>query len=146
MRTALNRVESTGRRARHYREVVLPAREKALAETWLQYNAMQVSVFQVLESQRQGIAANGGEIPAAARHPETTVLVPVGSTRVSWYQHPKGTVADRAEADRRKRDGIDPDTKFGGETRDELRGRILRMKDRSVRLGRSRPRAPALAC
>ncbi|MDC0744100.1 TolC family protein [Polyangium mundeleinium] len=53
VRTAQNRVESTGRRARHYREVVLPAREKALAETVLQYNAMQVSVFQVLDSQRQ---------------------------------------------------------------------------------------------
>jgi outer membrane protein TolC len=53
VRSALNRVESTGRRARHYREVVLPARERALAETLLQYNAMQVSVFQVLESQRQ---------------------------------------------------------------------------------------------
>ncbi|HVK68273.1 MAG TPA: TolC family protein, partial [Polyangium sp.] len=53
VRTALNRVESTGRRARHYREAVLPAREKALAETVLQYNAMQVSVFQVLDSQRQ---------------------------------------------------------------------------------------------
>ncbi|MDC3957410.1 TolC family protein [Polyangium jinanense] len=52
-RSALNRVESAGRRARHYREAVLPAREKALAETLLQYNAMQVSVFQVLESQRQ---------------------------------------------------------------------------------------------
>ncbi|MRG90972.1 TolC family protein [Polyangium spumosum] len=53
VRSALNRVESAGRRARHYREAVLPAREKALAETLLQYNAMQVSVFQVLESQRQ---------------------------------------------------------------------------------------------
>ncbi|MDI1481246.1 TolC family protein [Polyangium sp. y55x31] len=53
VRTAQNRVESAGRRARHYREVVLPAREKALAETLLQYNAMQVSVFQVLDSQRQ---------------------------------------------------------------------------------------------
>jgi len=53
VRSALNRVESTGRRARHYRQVVLPAREKALAETLLQYNAMQVSVFQVLDSQRQ---------------------------------------------------------------------------------------------
>ena len=52
-RTVLNRVESAGRRARHYRDAVLPAREKALAETLLQYNAMQVSVFQVLESQRQ---------------------------------------------------------------------------------------------
>jgi len=53
VRTTLNRVESTSRRARHYRNVVLPAREKALAEMVLQYNAMQVSVFQLLDSQRQ---------------------------------------------------------------------------------------------
>jgi outer membrane protein, heavy metal efflux system len=53
VRSALNRVESAGRRARHYRDAVLPARERALAETLLQYNAMQLSVFQVLESQRQ---------------------------------------------------------------------------------------------
>jgi cobalt-zinc-cadmium efflux system outer membrane protein len=53
VRTALNRVDSAGRRARHYRNVVLLAREKALSEMVLQYNAMQVSVFQVLESQRQ---------------------------------------------------------------------------------------------
>ncbi|MDI1449870.1 copper oxidase [Polyangium sp. 6x1] len=163
---------------------------------------------------------DGGEIPAAARHPETTVLVPVGSTRViefvpdelgdwafhchmthhvmnqmghgmpvmvgadarkidprmqslvpsymtmgqtgmgdmaemgmpvpknsipmgggpgpfgsidmggmftilkvrddpetadpkGWYQHPNGTVADRADASRMKADGIDPDATFG---------------------------------
>lgn len=53
VRTALNRVESAGRRARHYKTVVLPAREKALAEMVLQYNAMDVSVFQLLETQRQ---------------------------------------------------------------------------------------------
>lgn len=53
VRTALNRVESAGRRARHYKNVVLPAREKALSEMVLQYNAMHVSVFQLLETQRQ---------------------------------------------------------------------------------------------
>lgn len=53
VRKALNRVESAGRRARHYRDAVLPAREKALSEMVLQYNAMQVSVFQLLETQRQ---------------------------------------------------------------------------------------------
>jgi len=53
VRTALNRVESAGKRARHYRDVVLPAREKVLSEMVLQYNAMQVSVFQLLETQRQ---------------------------------------------------------------------------------------------
>lgn len=29
-----------------------------------------------------------------------------------WYQHPKGTVADRADEALMKADGIDPDAKF----------------------------------
>ena len=53
LRMAQNRVESAGKRARHFRDALLPAREKALAETLLQYNAMQVGVFQVLEVQRR---------------------------------------------------------------------------------------------
>jgi outer membrane protein TolC len=53
LRMARNRVESTARRVRHYREVLLPAREKALAETLLHYNAMQVGVFQLLQAQRE---------------------------------------------------------------------------------------------
>jgi outer membrane protein TolC len=53
LRMARNRVESTAQRARHYREVLLPAREKALAETLLHYNAMQVGVFQLLQAQRE---------------------------------------------------------------------------------------------
>jgi outer membrane protein TolC len=40
-------------RARILREGLLPARERALKEMQLQYNGMQVSVFQLLESQRQ---------------------------------------------------------------------------------------------
>lgn len=52
LRQARNRVESSAARARHYRDVLLPARERALKETLLQYNAMQLSVFQLLEAQR----------------------------------------------------------------------------------------------
>ncbi|MBK9261947.1 MAG: TolC family protein [Polyangiaceae bacterium] len=52
-RMTQNRIESAGKRARHYQQALLPAREKALAETLLQYNAMHVSVFQVLDVQRR---------------------------------------------------------------------------------------------
>ena len=46
LRQARGRVESTARRALHVRDVLLPApRRKALDETVLQYNAMQVGVF-----------------------------------------------------------------------------------------------------
>jgi outer membrane protein TolC len=51
LRQARGRVESTARRARHLRDVLLPARSRALDETMLQYNAMQVGVFEVLRAQ-----------------------------------------------------------------------------------------------
>lgn len=53
VRMAQNRVDSAGRRAQHYVNTVLPARERVLSETLLQYNAMQASVFQLLEAQRK---------------------------------------------------------------------------------------------
>jgi outer membrane protein, heavy metal efflux system len=52
MRSTLNRVDSAGRRARHFAERLVPARQKQLDETVLQYNAMTVGVFQVLQVQR----------------------------------------------------------------------------------------------
>jgi len=51
-RATLNRVDSAGRRARHCAERLVPARQKQLDETVLQYNAMTVGVFQVLQVQR----------------------------------------------------------------------------------------------
>jgi outer membrane protein TolC len=52
VRMMLNRIESAGRRARHYSERLVPARTKQLQETLLQYNAMTLGVFQVLSVQR----------------------------------------------------------------------------------------------
>ncbi len=52
VRTALNRAESAGKRARHYAERLVPARQETLKQTLLQYNAMQLGVFQVLAAQR----------------------------------------------------------------------------------------------
>jgi cobalt-zinc-cadmium efflux system outer membrane protein len=52
-RSAMNRVESAAARAKHYRSALLPARKKALSETVLQYNAMQIGVFRVLDAERE---------------------------------------------------------------------------------------------
>lgn len=52
VRATLNRAESASRRARHYAQRLVPAREEALAQTVLQYNAMQLGVFEVLTAQR----------------------------------------------------------------------------------------------
>lgn len=51
LRQARFRVESTASRAMHVRDVLLPATRKALEETVLQYNAMQLGVFDLLRAQ-----------------------------------------------------------------------------------------------
>lgn len=47
------RVLSSRLRAQHYADTVLPARQHVLDETLLQYDAMQVSVFQLLDALRE---------------------------------------------------------------------------------------------
>ncbi len=53
LRDARNRLRSTHARARQYDGVIVPARERVMRETLLQYNAMQVSVFQLLQARRE---------------------------------------------------------------------------------------------
>jgi cobalt-zinc-cadmium efflux system outer membrane protein len=53
LRDARNRLRSAHVRARQYDGVIVPARERVLRETLLQYNAMQVSVFQLLQARRE---------------------------------------------------------------------------------------------
>lgn len=108
-RMAQNRVESAGKRANHYQKALIPAREKALAETLLQYNAMHVSVFQVLDVQRRvtegGIAYTetlldywkarasldqimaGGRRPRAMESINTTATSSAGSDMGSNAEH-----------------------------------------------------------
>ncbi|MBC7772941.1 MAG: TolC family protein, partial [Pyrinomonadaceae bacterium] len=44
-------------RARYYEKVILPLRQRLVDETQLQYNAMQVSAFQLLQAKREQIEA-----------------------------------------------------------------------------------------
>jgi outer membrane protein, heavy metal efflux system len=67
-RVALTRVESTARRARHYRDQVIPAREKALGASVRQYNAMQASVFQLLQVQREVTDAASAYVDTLVEH------------------------------------------------------------------------------
>jgi outer membrane protein TolC len=94
-----NRVESAGKRAKHFQQALIPAREKALAETLLQYNAMHVSVFQLLDMQRRvtdaGIAytetlldywkarASLDQILAGGRRPQAMGSMSTGQTASS---------------------------------------------------------------
>lgn len=53
LRDARNRLSSAHARARHYQRVVVPARKRVLDQALLQYNAMQIGVFQLITA-RQG--------------------------------------------------------------------------------------------
>lgn len=57
VRAARARVQSAGARARQYRDTLLPLREQVLQNTLLEYNAMQIGVFQLLQARREQIEA-----------------------------------------------------------------------------------------
>ncbi len=57
VRAAGTRVAAAHDRAAYYREVLLPLRERVVALTQLQYNAMQTGVFELLQTRRQLVEA-----------------------------------------------------------------------------------------
>lgn len=57
-RSARIRAAASERRVRTYREQVLPLREQVLRQTLLEYNAMQIGVFQLLQARREQLEAN----------------------------------------------------------------------------------------
>jgi cobalt-zinc-cadmium efflux system outer membrane protein len=67
-RIASQRSESTWRRARQYQGVIVPARERVLAATLLQYNAMQVGVFALLDAHRARLDAELAAVDAVRDH------------------------------------------------------------------------------
>jgi cobalt-zinc-cadmium efflux system outer membrane protein len=64
VRTVQARLSLSLSRARILREGVLPAREMAFRETQLQYNGMQVSVFQLLDARRLLFDAQAAHVDA----------------------------------------------------------------------------------
>lgn len=64
VRTVEARLSLNLARVQTLREGVLPARERALRETQLQYNGMQVSAFQLLDSRRQLFDAQAAYVDA----------------------------------------------------------------------------------
>lgn len=63
-RAAHSVVTSSRDRARYYEKVILPLRQQLVEQTQLQYNAMQVSAFQLLEAKRSQIDAGAAYIEA----------------------------------------------------------------------------------
>jgi cobalt-zinc-cadmium efflux system outer membrane protein len=66
VRAAHAGVTSTFDLARYYEKVILPLRQQIVEQTQLQYNAMQVSTFQLLQAKRDQIDA-GAEYIASLR-------------------------------------------------------------------------------
>ena len=57
LRAARDRALSAQARAEQYRDTVLPLRERVVQQTLLQYNAMQIGVFQLLQARRDQLEA-----------------------------------------------------------------------------------------
>lgn len=64
VRAAHAGVLSAHDRARYYEKVILPVNQRLVHETQLQYNAMQVSAFQLLEAKRGQISAGAEYVEA----------------------------------------------------------------------------------
>lgn len=62
VRRTRTRAEAARRRSVHYRAVVLPLRRRVVDQTQLQYNAMQVGAFQLLQAKRDEIEAGRGYV------------------------------------------------------------------------------------
>ena len=55
VRTARNELLVDARRVEHYQDVLLPLREQIIDETQLQYNAMELGVFQLIAARRDQV-------------------------------------------------------------------------------------------
>ena len=56
-RALVERVRGAGERAAYVRDIVLPLHERIVSEAQLQYNAMQIGVFQLLRDRQEQIDA-----------------------------------------------------------------------------------------
>jgi cobalt-zinc-cadmium efflux system outer membrane protein len=57
-RAAIVRLETTAQMAQHYRDVILPLRGQVVEQTQLQYNAMSIGVFELLQAKNMEISAH----------------------------------------------------------------------------------------
>lgn len=64
LREGRSRLMSAHLRARHYERFVIPARKRVVEQTLLQYNAMQVGIFQLLQARRDQLDAELAEVEA----------------------------------------------------------------------------------
>ena len=65
-RASYARLATAHARAKQYERVILPARKRVGAQALLQYNAMQIGVFQLLASRRDELNAELHAVDATA--------------------------------------------------------------------------------
>lgn len=107
VRAARNRAVATETLARRYREVLLPARERVFAETLLQFNAMQLDVFRLLQARREQIEAATEYIDTLREHWEArATLEQVLAGRLAGTIR-RYDLEDEGERDRRQRVATD---------------------------------------
>lgn len=64
VRSTNARLVTAHARARQYESVIVPARKRVVAQSLLQYNAMQISVFRLIEAKRSELMAELGGVDA----------------------------------------------------------------------------------
>lgn len=74
-RAAAARLEAAAKSAAYYRDVLLPLRQQVLDETQLQYNAMSVGVFQLLQAKRDQIETGRAYVDALLEYWTARALV-----------------------------------------------------------------------
>lgn len=95
VRAAHSVVMSARDRANYYHRVVLPLRHQIVDQTQLQYNAMQVSAFQLLEAKRNQIEAGANYIEALRDYwVARTKLEQVLSGRLTAFEGPGASSPD----------------------------------------------------
>jgi cobalt-zinc-cadmium efflux system outer membrane protein len=99
-RTVRDRVQGARNRSLYYRDIMLPLRERIVNESQLQYNAMQIGVFDLLRSQERQIQAATAYIDSQlnywlartdVEHLLSGRLPPVGSAQMTMQTRPNGT-------------------------------------------------------
>jgi len=111
VRRSATRMESARRRVEYFETVVLPLRQQIVERTQLQYNAMQVGVFQLLQAKRDEIEAGrayvetltdywlaraelergvGGDLPAGPTRPSAPGAAPAPPAEHEHHMHHGG--------------------------------------------------------
>jgi outer membrane protein TolC len=74
-REASSRLSSAHLRARQYQEIIVPAHRRVTAQTLLQYNAMQVGIFELLQARREELDAQLAHIETLREYWSATAAI-----------------------------------------------------------------------